>query len=48
MSSVGLATVSSFKGRQVILDNSTLVAFASYMESINFSFDYDAALGLVK
>jgi hypothetical protein len=48
MSVVGLPTVSSYRGREVILDTNTLNAFTSYMQSLTFSFSYDAALGLVK
>ena len=48
MSLVGLSTITSYRGRQVILDRNTLVAFTNYMESLTFSFNYDAALGLVK
>ncbi len=48
MSSVGLPTVSSYRGREVILDYNTLAAFTNYMQSLKISFKYDAALGLVK
>ena len=45
---VGLTSIFSYKGRQVILDENTLVAFRNYMQSLTLPFSYDVALGLVK
>ena len=45
---VGLPTISSYRGRKVILDGNTLVAFRNYMQSKSFTFAYDHAVGLFK
>ena len=45
---VGLSHTTSYNGRQVILDENTLVAFRNYMQSLTLPFSYDVALGLVK
>ncbi len=43
---VGIETISSYKGKQVIVTTETLDAFKSFMKS--FSFNYDLAIGLFK
>ncbi|RNA14579.1 flocculation FLO11-like, partial [Brachionus plicatilis] len=43
---VGISSVSSYRGRQVVTTNRTLEAFKNFMNSLSIPFNYDHAIGL--
>lgn len=45
---VGISSVSSYRGRQVITTNRTLEAFKNFMNTLSVPFNYDHAIGLFK